>query len=328
MKQLKFVLVAFMVLAAGSVYGQTLDELVATFNKGADEINKGDYLSAITDLNDVLSMSEKVSGKEASDLAAKAKQQIPLLHYQMAISYIKQRDYENAIPYLKQTIELANKYENNQQYKAKSEKYLPQLLLGVGTQKYKEEKLDTAMQMFESVLKYEPGNPKAYLGEGLIYYDQKKEDKMVAALTKAMTLGKTANDTKTVDLARETLARYYVEMGDNELQAVDPEAEDFSFAVEAYEKALKYAPANTDANYKLAIIYNREVDYEKAAKYAEAALTKAEGEDKIAAINYELGNAYFGLAEYDKACSAYTKAMSGAFTEKAAAKKDKVPGCQ
>ena len=66
----------------------------------------------------------------------------------------------------------------------------------------------------------------------------------------------------------------------------------------------------------------------KRLAHGEKALTKAEGEDKIAAINYELGNAYMGMAEYDKACRAYKKAMSGAFEEKAATKKDKVPGCQ
>ena len=53
-------------------------------------------------------------------------------------------------------------------------------------------------------------------------------------------------------------------MGDNELQAVDPEAEDFTYAIDAYDKALEYDSTNTDANYKLAIIYNREVEYEKA----------------------------------------------------------------
>ncbi len=118
-------------------------------------------------------------------------------------------------------------------------------------------------------------------------------------------------------------------MGDNELQAVDPENEDFTYAIEAYEKALQYDSTDTDANYKLAIIYNREVNYEKAAQYAEQALAKAEGEEKIGAINYELGNAYMGMAEYDKACTAYTEAMkSTTFAEKATTRKEKVPGCQ
>jgi tetratricopeptide (TPR) repeat protein len=328
MKQLKYALVMFLTLVTGSMYGQTLDELVARFNKGADEINKGDFMSAITDLNDVLAMSESVTGKEADDLVAKAKQQIPLLHYQVAISYIKQKDYEKAVPYLEQTIELATKYDNNQEYKVKSEKYLPPLLVGVGTQKYRDKQLDSAMYYFEDALKFEPNYAKAFLGEGLIYFDKKNEDKMTSSLTKAISLAKADNDTKTVELATETLTRYWLDMGDSELQAVDPENEDFTYAIDAYDKALGYDSTNTDANYKLAIIYNREVQYEKAAKHGEKALSNAEGEDKLAAINYELGNAYMGMAEYDKACAAYTKAMTGAFEEKAAAKKDKVPGCQ
>ena len=64
MKQLKYALVMLLVMVTGSLYGQTLEELVSTFNKGADEINKGDYMSAITDLNKVLTMAESVPVKK------------------------------------------------------------------------------------------------------------------------------------------------------------------------------------------------------------------------------------------------------------------------
>lgn len=328
MKQLKLALVVFLVLITGSIYGQTLDSLIAKFNKGADEINKGEYVTAISDLSDVLAMADNVSGKEASDLAAKAKQQIPLLHYQVGIAYIKRKDYDKAIPALDQAIQLADKYNNNQEYKAKALKFLPQLMVVVGTQKYKEGNLDTALIMFEKAINYQPNLDKAYLGEGLVYFDRKNEAKMVSSLSKAISLGKAQNDTETVDLAQKTLANYYLQLADNELMAVDPEDQDFTYAIQAYEKVLQYDPTNADANYKLAVIYNREVEYEKAAKFAETALKTAEGEDKVAAINYELGNAYMGMAEYDKACASYKKAEVGAFKEKAATKKSKVPGCQ
>jgi len=308
------------------IYAQTYEDVVAKFNEGADDINKGEYTVAIDHLNEVLTMAEAV-GSEADELAGKAKEQIPLLNYQVAIGYMKKKDYENAIPYLENTVDLAEEYQNNEEYSSKAMKYLPTLLTGVGTQKLKIKDNDEALRLFEHAAKYSPDYPKAYLGQGLVYKENFNEEKMIETLTKAIELGKAKNDAKTVEDAQEALGGYYTELGNLELEDVDPEMEDFSYAIEAFESALRYHPSNVDANYKLAIIYNRMIEYDKAISHGNKALENASDELKIAAINFELGNAYFGNAEYDLACEAYNNAMFDLFEERAIAKKEKVPGC-
>lgn len=326
MKRISFLLV-FALIAFMGINAQTYEDVVAKFNEGADDINKGEFTNAITHLNEVIAMAETV-GEEANDLQSKAKEQIPLLKYQIAIGYMKQKDYENAIPFLEQTVDLADSYENNQEYKIKAMKYLPTLLTGVGTQKLKAGDNTEALTMFEHAAKYSPNYPKAYLGMGMVYKASYDEENMINSFEKAIELGKAQGDTKTVDDAQVALGSYFTDLGNIELEDVDPEVEDFSYAIEAFDKAVKYNPGNVDANYKLAIIYNRMIEYDKAIEHAKKALEGAEEDIKIAAINYELGNSYMGTAEYDLACEAFNNAMVDIFEERAITKKEKVPGCQ
>lgn len=319
-------LMVFAFVALMGINAQTYEDVVAKFNEGADDINKGEFTTAIAHLNEVIAMAETI-GDEANDLEAKAKEQIPLLNYQIAIGYMKQKDYENALPYLEQTVDLADLYQNNQDYKEKAMKYLPTLLTGVGTQKLKSGDNAEALTMFEHAAKYSPNYPKAYLGQGMVYKANFDEANMISSFEKAIELGKAEGDTKSVDDAQAALGGYFTDLGNMELEDVDPEMEDFTYAIEAFDKAISYDPDNTDANYKLALIYNRMVEYDKAIEHGKKALESAEEEIKIAAINYELGNAYVGTAEYDLACEAYNNAMVDVFEERAIAKKEKVPGC-
>jgi len=325
MKRFMILLVAAMISFTG-LYAQTYVDVVAKFNEGADDINKGEFNTAITHFNEVLAMADVV-GDSAADLASKAKEQIPLLNYQMAIGYMKQKDYENAIPYLENTVDLAAEYENNQEYSEKAMRYLPTLLTGVGTQKLKGGDNDEALRLFNHAAKYSPNYPKAYLGQGMVYKANYDEQKMIDAFSKAIELGKAKNDTETVEDAQNALGGYFTELGNIELEDVDQEMPDFTYAIEAFDKALQYDPDNTDANYKMAIIYNRDIQYDKSIEHAKKALETATDEVKIAAINFELGNAYFGIAEYDLACESYNNAMVDIFEERAIAKKEKVPGC-
>lgn len=315
-----------LLLLTGVGFGQTFEDVVAKFNEGADDINKGDFTTAIGHLQEVIAMAA-TAGSDADDLVSKSKEQIPLLNYQVAIGYMKQKDYENAIPYLEKTVDLSDAYGNNEEYKNKAMKYLPQLLTGVGTQKLKSDELDEAMTLFDDAIRYSPDYPKAYLGKGLVHKLKYDEDEMIESLTKAIDLGKSSNDSKTVEDAQQALADYFVEMGNMEIEDMDPAALEFDMAIEAYQKALKFSPKNSDAHYKLAIIANLTEDFDGAIEHAKAALETEEVEIKIAAINFELGNAYFSAAELDLACEAFKKAKFGLFEDRAVSKMEKIPGC-
>ena len=326
MKSMRILMVVIMTAVSITAFGQTMDEVIAKFNEAAESVNKGEYPTAINEFNDVLAMGETV-GSEADDLMSKAKEQLPLLHYQVAISYMKQKDYENAIPYLERTIDLSRKYENNDEYRQKAMRYLPQLITGVGTGYYKKGDYERALELFTDAVKYAPNYPKAYLGKGLVHMKEYDEDEMISSLTTAITMAKQQGDDKTVKDAQEALGSYYVDMGKMEMADMDPAAEDFTYALEAFEKAVEYDPDNTDALYNLAAIHNKMVEYDKAIEYGKRALENADTDVKIAAIQYELGNSYFNTAQYDLACEAFNNAMVGPFEEMAIKRKEKVPGC-
>jgi tetratricopeptide (TPR) repeat protein len=322
MKVFKLFVAILLMTVSGVLSAQTMDDAIAKFNEGADDINKGEFSSAITSFNELLIMAETV-GPEADNLVSQAKEQLPLLHYQVAIGYIKQKDYENAIPSLENTVALSDAYGNNEDKKEKALKYLPQLLTGVGTQDFKDDNFDKAIERFKSAIKYSPNYPKSWLGLGLVYQKQFNEEEMVSTLSKAIELGSQFNDTKTVSTAKEALASYYVDEANLEFEDMDPMDEDFSYLIELYEKALSFQPSNADANYKLALIYNRMIEYDLAIEHAKKALETEVVEIKVAAINFELGNAYIGTAEYDLACAAFDNAMVGVLEDKAMAKKEK-----
>ncbi len=331
MKKMKFALFVILVSLNGFIFAQTkpsspLDPIITKFNDGANKVNTGDYTSAIAEFEEVLVMADGV-GASANDLKAKAQEQIPILNYQLATGYMKQRKYEEAIPYLEKTIQMADAYSNNAATKEKAIKFLSTLLVGVGTQKYKDQDLDNALKYFQSALNYSPDDAKAYLGMGLIYADKMDEEKMISNLKKSIDLAKAAGDEKTVELAQQKLGLFYINIGNVDLADVNTEDPDYSYAIADFEKAISFDPQASDAYYMLSMIYNQTQNFDKGLEYGLKALKNETVDVKIAAINYELGIAYFNTAEYAQACESFKKALVGPVAEKAQARKEKVPGC-
>ena len=102
-----------------------------------------------------------------------------------------------------------------------------------------------------------------------------------------------------------------------EMGLVDPEDNDYSYVVEACEKALAANPENPRALYHLAIVSNKSVEYDKAIEYAEKALIHETEAVWISAINFELGSAFQNTADYNKACEALQKVTEEPFLTQA-----------
>jgi len=332
MKKMKLLLFVMFLSVCGFSYSQAqstspLDPVIAKFNDAANKVNSGDYSNAIAEFQEVLVMAESV-GESADDLKMKAEEQIPLLHYQVATGLIKQKKYDEAITWLEKTVQLADQFNNNAPTKEKSVRFLSTLNMGVGMQKYKEKELDQALKYFQSVLKYTPEESKAYLGIGLIYADKSDEQNMIVNLQKAIELAGAASDTKTVEQAQQKLGLFYTSLGNASLADINAEDPDYSSAISNFEKAVSYNPNAADAYYMLSVIYNQTQDFDKVIANGLKALESESDAVKIAAVNYELGVAYFNTADYPKACDCFNKAMVEPIAEKAKARKEKVPNCQ
>ena len=326
MKKLLLVIAVMCVTLTGMVKAQTMNEIIDLFNDAAEKTNKGDYQTAINDFEQLLPIAAQV-GDSANDLATKAKEQLPILYWQIAAGHLKQKRFEESIPALEKTIELATEFNNNATSRERASRMLPQVYTAVGTQKFRDKNFDESIGIFKKALNVDNTYSKAYLGIGLAYAEKEEEKNMIENLEKAIQFGKAEKDDRTVETAVQRLTRYFNELGDQELENVDPVEKDFTYAIEFFNNALQYDPASSDANYKLAMIYNQKLEYDKAIEHCKKALGSETVDVKIAAIQLELGNAYFNIAQYPQACEAYNKAMVGPIEEMAMKRKEKVPGC-
>ena len=100
----------------GSLSAQTLTDVINEFNEGVAKVNSQEYESSLEHFNQVLTMAEVV-GDSATDMKEKAQEQIPLAYYRQATLFLKRRQFDNAIPNLEKTIELAEQFGNNDESK-------------------------------------------------------------------------------------------------------------------------------------------------------------------------------------------------------------------
>ena len=91
------------------------------------------------------------------------------------------------------------------------------------------------------------------------------------------------------------------------------------------EKSLQYNPDNAQAFYVLALAYNEQENWGNAVKAAEKSVSY-EGEDK-SSYYFELGRAYEGMEDKDKACEAYAKVTKGPNKDAAAYQRVNVLRC-
>ena len=111
-----------------------------------------------------------------------------------------------------------------------------------------------------------------------------------------------------------------------EVGAIDPEENDYTYVVEACENALAVNPNNPRALYNLAMVSNKTEQSEQAIEYAQKALLYEKETIWISAINFELGSAYQSTKQYDEACEALQKVTEDPFLARAEKKIENV-GC-
>ena len=166
------------VLLAGTLSAQTLTDVINEFNAGVEKLNGQEYDAALENFNQVLAMAETV-GDEANDMKAQAENQIPATYYRQATTFMKRKQYDNAIPYLEKTVEFATLYGNNEDISSKAGGYLPQLYMMQGNQEWKNQNYDAAIGYFDKVLEVNPDIYQACQGKGMVYLEQNKTQEML-----------------------------------------------------------------------------------------------------------------------------------------------------
>jgi tetratricopeptide (TPR) repeat protein len=266
-------------------------------------------------------------GDEASDMKAKAEEQIPATYYRQATIYMKRKQYDNAIPYLEKTVQFAELYDNNEEFKDKSLRYLPPLYIREGNRELKNSNYEAAIENFNKALELNPDLYHAYQGIGLVYKEQDDIDNMLAAFNKAKEGAGAKGDTETIEEINSVIDGYYNKIIMEEMEMVDPEDNDYTYVIEACENALAANRENPMAYYHLALVSNKMIEYDAAIENATKALQYEKDPVWISAINFELGHAYQNTVEYDKACQALQKVTEEPFLSRAEKKMGTIPGC-
>lgn len=314
------------ILVAGSLSAQSLTDVINEFNVGVEKLNNQEYETSVEHFTQVLAMADVV-GDEASDMKAQAQKQIPSAYYRQATLFLKRKQYDNAIPFLEKTVESATEFANNEEIKGKSLNYLPQLHVREGNRHWKSKDYGEALNHFDKALELNENLYQAHQGKGMVFHDQDEPEMMLEAFGKAKEGALAKNDTKTITSVNKVIDTYYNKFIMEEMEMVDPEDNDYSYVVEACENALGANPDNPRALYHLALIKNKQVEYDAAVDYALKALQFEQESVWISAINFELGSAYQNTVEYEKACDALGKVVEEPFLSRAEKKMGSIPGC-
>jgi tetratricopeptide (TPR) repeat protein len=230
---------------------------------------------------------------------------------------MKRKQYDNAIPYLEKTVESSTLYNNNEEISAKASKYLPQLYVREGNREWKNKSFDASLAYFDKALALNENLYQAYQGKGLVYLDMDETDMMLESFAKAKAGAEAKGDTKTIDKVNGVIDSYYNKFITEEMEMVDPEENDYTYVTEACENALGANPNNPRALYHLALVSNKNSQYESAISYAQKAVQNEKDPVWASAANYELGLAYDKSSNYEKACEAYRLVTEDPFLSKA-----------
>jgi tetratricopeptide (TPR) repeat protein len=315
------ILTTFLFLTA-SLNAQTINDVITAFNAGAEQVNTGSFETAISKFEECIQLANQL-GAEGDEMKLKAEGQIPALSYRLASDKYKEKDIDGAITWFEKTIDFCNLY-GNEEFKGKSINFVAQLYNTKGNNYFKNEELDKAMASFDKAILYMPDYAKAYYGKGLVYKKMNDETNMLVMFDKAIETGKASGDDKTTEVAVKTVRDYFVIGGVNAMKT-----EDYETAFRCFDASMKYDDKYAEPYYRLAVIFNKQLEYEKAAENALKAIEYDNSEpEKKARLYFELGNAYLGMVEYQKACEAFTNALYEPYTNTVKYKMENVLKCE
>ncbi|MDR1154825.1 MAG: tetratricopeptide repeat protein [Bacteroidales bacterium] len=308
MKSIKLLSITVALLGltvAGSA--QTLQEVTDARNKGAELMAAGDYGGAITELEKCVDIAKK-AGAEADEHRIVAEGALPNLYLQKA-DKVDSKDYPAVLKALEEAKVAAEKY-NNAEVKAKVDKAIPMVYLGMGSVDFQAKKFLEAIASLDQATTLNPDMAKAYFIKGASYQSLKEDDKMIENYTFAIEKANATGDAATAKSATAQLNKFFFNNGITAMKV-----KKWDEAIAAFNKAVEVDPAYADAYYRATSCYNNKKDWNNAITNGEKALELRAGDDAKATdgIYYELGTAYAGKGDNGKACESFRKVVNEPF---------------
>lgn len=290
-----FLFFAAVVMTAGVLSAQDINQATESYNNGAMELQMGNNGAALEYFQSALTMGEAL-GDEGADLVANCKKAICSTNLAMAKDLYNAKDFAGAVAAFQKTKEIAEGY-GEAEIAAEAADLIGQTeLLKINTEgqaALKAKDYATAITCFTKVLEMDPENGNAGILLGQAYMRAQKYDEAIAALEKAAENGQKRNADKlisqiylqkaqaaskgkkyqeAIDLATKSnevlesgnaykiAAGAYQQLGKNEE------------CIAAYEKYLELSPKAKDkggVNFTIAALYQQAGNKEKAKEYYE-----------------------------------------------------------
>ncbi|MCF8226881.1 MAG: tetratricopeptide repeat protein [Bacteroidales bacterium] len=309
-----------------TMFSQTLTDVINEFNAAVESLNEQAYEAALTQFNNCLSLCEVV-GDEADDMKKQTQEQIVGTHYRQAITLMKRKQYDNAIPSLENTVKYSEEYQAKPEFAEKAVKYLPPLYIREGNVLLKQSKYDESLETFDKVLEMKPETYQAHQGKGLVYKELGEVQKMLEEFDIAKQKAMAENDEEVINDINNAINSYFRGLIEEELMMIDTEEPDYTFLLDICDQAIQANDKNGYAYWQAASALNKMVEYDRAIEYGEKGVAVETDPVMLSALYYELGMAYQNTIRYGDACDAYNKVKVEPFLSKAEKKMMQTPDC-
>ena len=193
-----FLFFAAVVMTAGVMSAQDINQATEAYNNGAMELQMGNNAAAIENFQTALTMGEAL-GDEAADLVANCKKAISSTYLSMAKDLYNAKDFEGAVTAFQQAKEVAEGYGETEIAAEAAELVGQTEMLKYNTEgkaAMKAKDFATAIAAFSKVLEMDPTNGSTAIQLGQAYMNSGKLDEAIAALETAKANGQEANASK------------------------------------------------------------------------------------------------------------------------------------
>ena len=193
-----FLFFAAVVMTAGVLSAQDINQATESYNNGAMELQMGNNSAAIEYFQSALTMGEAL-GDEGAELVANCKKAICSAYLSMAKDLYNAKDFEGAITAFQQAKEVAEGY-GEAEIAAEAADLIGQTeMLKFNTEgkaAMKAKDFATAITCFSKVLEMDPTNGATAIQLGQAYMNSGKLDEAITALETAKANGQEKNAAK------------------------------------------------------------------------------------------------------------------------------------
>ncbi|MCK4570061.1 MAG: tetratricopeptide repeat protein [Bacteroidales bacterium] len=315
MKKLTIILTVLFVTISMGLTAQNLNSAGKAYNKGIELNKEGNTLEAIGSYQKCADICAKL-GEIGEGLKINAETQICKLYMNMGTDIFKAKDYDSAIGCFTQSAKYAELI-NDASTTAKINNYFAVAYTGKGNTFFKTKKYKDAIENYKQAVEYNPEYTKAYYGLVLSYSKTDDSGMLEESVKKIFEL---SNDEQLLTKTKTIAAKYYLKMSGNAIRT-----ENYNVASMMATKSIQYNDTETTAFYYLALARNSQENWEMAKKSALKGIT-FDQEDK-SNLYFELGRAYEGLGDTEKACEAYSNVTGGPNKEGALYQRGQVLHC-